>query len=177
MDKRHAKDRIMELSALLERHRVLYHVHDTPLISDEVYDSLMKELISLEQSFPEYDSPLSPTKRIGGESLSKFNKVTHEVRQWSFDNVFDYDELCAWEDRNVTLLKKAGVESAPTYIVEMKIDGLKVVLTYENGVFIRAATRGDGSVGEDITENIKTVRSIPLILPSHFHLRLSVKHG
>ncbi len=164
MNKASSAVRIQELRRLLERHRVLYHVCDAPEISDEVYDSLMKELGLLEEKFPEFDSPLSPTKRIGGHILDKFEKVAHTVKQWSFDNVFNFEELSAWEERNQTLLTKNEVTRTPTYVTEMKIDGLKVILTYENGVFIRAATRGDGSIGENITENIKTVKSIPLIL-------------
>lgn len=164
-EKKKIQARIEELRRLLEKHRVLYHVHDTPEISDEVYDSLMRELERLEKENPELDSPYSPTHRIGGDPIAKFEKVTHEVRQWSFDNVFSYDELVAWEERNVSMLRKSGIDTVPTYVAEMKIDGLKVVLTYRNGVLVRAATRGNGEVGEDITENIKTVRSIPLVLP------------
>ena len=157
--------RINELRALLEHHRIQYHVYDTPEISDEVYDSLMKELGTLEHTYPEYDSPLSPTHRVGGEPLDSFAKVHHEVRQWSFDNVFSYEELEHWNERNMTLLSKQGLSHRPTYFTEMKIDGLKVILTYEHGQFIRAATRGNGEIGEDITENIRTVKSIPLSLP------------
>lgn len=164
MDKAASSLRIEELRTLLEHHRVLYHVHDAPEISDEVYDSLMKELGALEEKFPEFDSPLSPTKRIGGHVLDKFEKVTHTVKQWSFDNVFNFDELTSWEERNLTLLTKSEIISTPTYVVEMKIDGLKVILTYLDGKLVCAATRGDGSIGEDITENIKTVKSIPLTL-------------
>ncbi len=163
--KRNIQARIEELRTLLEKHRVLYHVHDTPEISDEVYDSLMRELDSLEKENPEFDSPFSPTHRVGGDPIPKFLKVKHDIRQWSFDNVFTYDELVSWEERNVSMLRKVGIEIVPTYIAEMKIDGLKVILTYKNGELIRAATRGNGEVGEDITENIKTVRSIPLKLP------------
>lgn len=163
--KENIEQKIAELRMLLEKHRVLYHVHDTPSISDEVYDSLMTELSALEKTHPEFDTPLSPTHRIGGDPLAKFVKVTHDVKQWSFDNAFSYDELLAWEERNSTLLTKAGIEEKPSYVAEMKIDGLKVILTYKNGIFIRAATRGNGEIGEDITENIKTVKSIPLVLP------------
>lgn len=165
MNKVEGKNRIIELRALIERHRVLYYIHDAPEISDEVYDSLMKELVSLEQKFPEFNTPLSPTHRVGGEAIAKFVKVTHDVKQWSFDNVFSYEELQDWEDRNVTLLTKEGITDKPTYVAEMKIDGLKVILTYKDGVFVRAATRGNGEVGEDITENIRTVKTIPLTLP------------
>jgi DNA ligase (NAD+) len=164
MTTQEAKKRIRELRDVLEHHRVLYHVHDSPEISDEVYDSLMSELASLEQKFPEYDSPLSPTHRVGGAPLEGFEKVHHEVRQWSFDNVFNFEELKHWEERNMAILIKDGKTKKPSYIAEMKIDGLKVVLTYKDGIFIRAATRGDGEVGEDITENIRTVKSIPLTL-------------
>ncbi len=165
MNKEKVLHKIEELRAVLEGHRILYHVHDTPTITDEVYDSLMRELGLLEKDHPEFDTPLSPTHRVGGDPLSKFVKVTHEIKQWSFDNAFSYEELVAWEERNTTLLKKAGIDQLPTYIAEMKIDGLKVILTYVDGVFVRAATRGNGEVGEDITENIKTVKSIPLVLP------------
>ena len=165
MTKAEASKRIEELRGELEKHRVLYHVHDAPTISDEVYDSLMRELERLEKEFPEFDSPLSPTHRVGGEPLSKFQKVTHDIKQWSFDNVFNVDELSSWEERNINLLKKEGIHDTLTYVAEMKIDGLKVIITYRDGVLVRAATRGNGEVGEDITENIKTVRSIPLTLP------------
>jgi DNA ligase (NAD+) len=164
MEKPAAKKRIEELRTTLERHRVLYHVHDAPEVSDEVYDSLMHELEKLEKEFPEFDAPYSPTHRVGGEPLSKFQKVTHDVRQWSFDNVFTFQELEKWEERNVSLLKKEGITQTPSYVAEMKIDGLKVVMTYKDGFLVRAATRGNGEVGEDITENIRTVRSIPLSL-------------
>lgn len=165
MSKASALLRIKELRDTLEHHRVLYHVHDAPTISDEVYDSLMQELASLEEQYPEADSPLSPTKRVGGHILDKFVKVRHDIRQWSFDNVFSYEELVDWEERNSTLLRKAAITNTPSYVAELKIDGLKIILTYQEGKLIRAATRGDGEVGEDITENIKTVKSIPLILP------------
>ena len=165
MEKIRAGKRIVELRKTLEHHRVLYHVYDSPKISDEVYDSLMKELGFLEKSFPEFDSPLSPTHRVGGDPIDKFVKVTHSIAQWSFDNAFSFQELLDWEERNIKILEKAGIKEKPTYVAEMKIDGLKVVLTYENGKLIRAATRGNGEVGEDITENIKTVKSIPLVLP------------
>lgn len=164
MNQANIVERIKELRSLLEKHRVLYHVHDTPSISDELYDSLMSELALLEKEYPEFDDDRSPTKRVGGDTLDHFEKVKHAIRQWSFDNVFSYQELVDWEDRNLTILRKAGIEKKPTYITEMKIDGLKVILTYKDGTLIRAATRGDGEVGEDITENIKTVKVIPLVL-------------
>lgn len=164
-EKNALKTRILELRQLIEGHRIAYHVYDAPRISDEAYDSLMTSLLKLELQYPEFDDPLSPTHRIGGTPLNHFVKVAHSNRQWSFDNVFSFEELLGWEERNFTLLKKSGITISPTYVGEMKIDGLKVIVTYENGLFVRAATRGDGEVGEDITENIKTVKVIPLTLP------------
>lgn len=164
LQKEEVKMRIETLRLELEKHRVLYHVHDTPEISDELYDSLMGELSFLEKANPEFRSKDSPTQRIGGDVLTEFVKVKHEYPQWSFDNVFSLQELSEWEERNRKMLQKSGIDTVPSYVAEMKIDGLKVVLTYEKGLLIRAATRGDGKVGEDVTENIKTIRSIPLVL-------------
>lgn len=169
-----AKERVLKLRNELEKHRILYHVHDAPTISDEAYDSLLSELDGLEKEHEELAHPLSPTQRIGGESIETFVKVTHEYPQWSFDNVFSFEELSSWQERNLKLLMKNENRSdrfeLPSYLVEMKIDGLKVIMTYEKGKLIRASTRGDGKVGEDITENIKTVKSIPLILPRDISL-------
>lgn len=137
---------------------------DAPEISDEAYDSLFHELLRLEEEYPELRTDTSPTVRVGGESLDRFEKVRHAHRQWSFDDIFDDDELVAWDGRIRRGLAKEGIDGAPTYCCELKIDGLKVVLTYEDGKFVRGATRGDGRIGEDITENLRTVRSIPLVL-------------
>lgn len=162
MTKGQAKKRIVDLRTLLEKHRHLYHVLDAPIVSDEVYDSLIRELNGLEKQYPELDDPLSPTHRVGGDPLAQFEKVTHEIKQWSFDNVFSLKELLRWEERNMAILRKDGFSKKPTYIAELKIDGLKVILTYKDGILVRAATRGNGEVGEDITQNIKTVQTIPL---------------
>ena len=164
MKKVQAEKRIQELRLTLEHHRYLYHTLDAPEISDEIYDSLLRELDSLEKEFPEFDHPMSPTHRVGGEPIAEFQKVKHEIPQWSYDNVFSLVELLAWEKKLLNILEKEDIKKRPTYVAELKIDGLKIVLTYEKGVLVRAATRGDGEVGEDITENIKTVRSIPLFL-------------
>ena len=158
------KKRIEDLRNVLEKHRFLYHVQDAPEIDDTVYDSLMNELQDLENKHPELDNPLSPTHRIGGEPIDHFEKVSHDISQWSFDNVFNFEELQNWEDRNIRILEKENIFDKPSYVCEMKIDGLKVILTYKDGKFVRGATRGDGKVGEDITENLKTVKSIPLTL-------------
>ncbi len=154
-----AKSKIDNLRELIERHRHAYHTEDSPEISDEAYDSLMQNLIELERLHPEYYSPNSPSQRVGGDIQEKFEKVRHAANQWSFDNVFNYEELEEWEARNRKI-----IEADYDYVCELKIDGLKVVLTYESGELIRAATRGDGSVGEDITASARTIRTIPLIL-------------
>ncbi len=159
-----AKGRIQELRLTLEHHRYLYHTLDTPEISDEIYDSLIRELDTLEKEFPKFDHPMSPTHRVGGEPLTEFKKVKHEIPQWSYDNVFSFEELLAWQKKLTNILDKENIKERPTYVAELKIDGLKIILTYEEGVLVRAATRGDGEMGEDITENIKTVKSIPLFL-------------
>jgi len=146
------------------RHQELYHRKDQPEISDEAYDSLVRELLILEEQYPEVKKE-SPLERIGGEPIEVFEKVQHKVRQWSFDNVFSEEELHQWEKRIMRYLEKET--SLPTQIVysaEHKIDGLKIVLEYEHGVLVRGLTRGNGKVGENITHNIKTIRSIPLTL-------------
>ncbi len=161
------KDRINKLKELLEKHRCLYYVLDKPEISDSVYDSLYKELEDLEKQNPELITSDSPTQRVGGEPLKEFNKVTHEEQQWSFDDVFDFDELVKWEDKIKNFIKKSDVniqEERLEYCTELKIDGLKIILTYKEGLLTKAATRGDGLVGEDVTQNIKTIKSIPLKL-------------
>lgn len=164
------KNRIEILRKELDEHRYFYHVIDSPKISDVVYDSMMTELIKLEKEYPEYDSSTSPSKKVGGEILSHFEKISHEYRQWSFDNVFDLSELKDWEERNNKILNKDNLREEYNYICELKIDGLKVVLNYKNGVLVNAATRGDGSVGEDVTHNIKTIKTIPLKLKEELDL-------
>ena len=165
MDRNEAKTRIEVLRVEVGRHQRLYHALDTPEISDAAYDSLMVELLDLERAFPEFDSPTSPSKRVGSAPLSAFTKVRHEVEQRSFDDAFDASEMKQWEERNKKLLEKSEVApEALSYDCELKIDGLKIVLTYEKGLLVRAATRGDGTVGEDVTQNIRTIASIPLQL-------------
>ncbi len=158
MTKQEAEARIRQLRDVIELNSKLYYEKDAPLISDYEYDAMFRELSDLEAAFPELDSPTSPTKRVGGRALDKFEKFTHRVRMGSLTDVFSYDELREFYDRMAAALGK------PAYSVEPKIDGLSVSLIYENGVFVRGATRGDGLVGEDVTENLRTVRSIPLKL-------------
>ena len=153
-----AKERIAELTAILNKANYQYYVMDAPTMHDFEYDHLLRELEILEQENPALALPDSPTKRVGGAALSKFEKVTHPVPLMSLQDVFSIEEL---ED----FLHKI-VDQNPTveFTVEPKVDGLSVALEYENGVFVRGATRGDGNVGEDVTENLKTIRSIPLTI-------------
>ncbi|HBO17216.1 MAG: ligase protein [Candidatus Moranbacteria bacterium GW2011_GWE2_35_2-] len=164
MEKNEIKNRIEKLRKEIDRHRYLYHVLDNPEIADQAYDSLFEELSFLEKENPEFFSPTSPTQRIGDKPLDKFEKVRHVVKQWSFDDVFDLEQLKKWEEKIGRMLGKLGSLGELEYCCELKIDGLKVILTYEKGKLIRAATRGDGSIGEDVTLNIKTIQSIPLEL-------------
>lgn len=159
MNEQQAKARLTELRELLHYHARLYYQHDAPEISDFEYDRLFRELEELEAAYPQFDDPASPTKRVGGAPLEQFEKVTHAVPMGSLTDVFSYEELSAY------LTKTAQTVGNAPYSVEPKIDGLSVSLTYENGVFVRGATRGDGFTGEDVTANLRTVRSIPLCLP------------
>lgn len=159
------KSRIEKLRDTIEKHRKLYHTFDKPEISDEAYDSLISELEELENKYPEFKLSTSPTVRVGGEPLKEFVKVKHEVRQWSYDDVFDFSGLKKWEEKTLNFIRKENLEKEKIdYCCELKIDGLKVVLTYVNGELVRGATRGDGEIGEDVTSNIKTIKSIPLKL-------------
>ena len=158
MTNEQAKARIDTLRAELRYHSKRYYEEDAPEISDFEYDALFRELCDLEKDFPEYDDPASPTKRVGGAALDKFEKFTHRVPLGSLSDVFSFEELDDF------LIKSEERAHGIAYSVEPKIDGLSVALTYENGVFVRGATRGDGNVGEDVTENLRTVRDIPLTL-------------
>ena len=167
-NKEKIKQRIESLREEADKHRYLYHVLDKPEIDDSVYDSLMEELIELEKNNPEFFSATSPSQRVGGEILDKFQKVEHRFRQWSFDDVFDFEELKKWEEKIKKMLEKKGIDFSNDekldYCVELKIDGLKVILEYQDGKLVQAATRGDGKIGEDVTNNIKTIGSVPLEL-------------
>lgn len=157
--------KLEKLREVILHHQYLYHTKDAPEISDEAYDSLVRELELLENTYPELKTNNSLADRVGGEPLKEFVKVTHVVRQWSFDDVFDTTSLHKWDEKVNNFIKKSGVDDEKVeYCCELKIDGLKVVLTYEDGVLVRGATRGDGTVGEDVTENIKTIKDIPLTL-------------
>ncbi len=152
-----AEKEILKLRKELEHHNKLYYVNDAPVISDYEYDMLMQKLILLESEHPELVTPDSPTQKVGGAPVSAFEEVRHQVPLESLTDVFSYEELFSFGDRMDSL-----IDGKHEYVVEPKIDGLSMSLEYENGVFVRGATRGDGLVGENVTENLKTVRSLPL---------------
>ncbi|MFS0880631.1 NAD-dependent DNA ligase LigA [Metabacillus niabensis] len=159
MDKQSALKQVQELHELLNTYNYEYHVLDKPSVPDSEYDRLMQELIKLEEQFPELKTPDSPTQRVGGVTLEAFQKVEHRTPMLSLGNAFNETDLRDF-DRRV----RQAVGDDVQYVVELKIDGLAVSLRYENGLFVQGATRGDGTTGEDITENLKTIRSIPLRL-------------
>lgn len=157
--------RIYELRQQLRGYGYRYHVLDEPAISDDAYDALYRELVDMETAQPELITPDSPTQRVGGEVRDEFTAVEHPRPMLSLGNAFNPEELRAWRDRFLRLLPSGYGE--PAYVVEPKIDGLTVVLHYSNGVFELGATRGDGTRGEDITANLRTVRALPLRVPVH----------
>src|SRR3989344_5313606 len=161
-DKKEIGQRITKLRAEIARLRDLYHTENAPEVTDEVYDSLTRELRSLLKQYPEFYDPNAGENRVAGKPLDKFVKVKHRTRMLSLNDVFGEEELYDWEKR----IKKLIPGSKFNYFCEVKFDGLAVALIYEKGEFRRGATRGDGFVGEDITENLKTIPSIPLILGS-----------
>jgi DNA ligase (NAD+) len=172
MNKNEVKNRIAKLREEISRLRYLYHVKDSPEVTDEVYDSLIKELTILVKKYPEFDDPNSPEKRVGGEPLDKFEKVKHEMRMFSIGNVFNEDELFAWENRNLKLLP---ANTKLDYFCELKLDGLAISLIYENGKFVRGVTRGDGSIGEDITSNLRMIDTMPLVLSAPYPKKIEVR--
>lgn len=152
------KERAAKLRDAISKYRYEYHVLDRERIPIEALDSLKHELAALEEQYPELITPDSPTQRVAGAPLPEFKKSKHEVAQWSFNDAFTVDDMRAFDDR----IKK--VASRATYVCELKIDGLKIVLTYRAGHLVTAATRGDGEVGEDVTHNVRTIASVPLTL-------------
>ncbi|MDR1049386.1 MAG: NAD-dependent DNA ligase LigA, partial [Synergistaceae bacterium] len=178
--------RIDELYEQIARHARLYYEEDAPVITDAEYDALLRELAELERARPDLARPDSPTKRVGGAALDKFRKVGHEEPMLSLGNVFGPEELRAFLSRlrqGVARTEEGGaVEGGPEdgeialdLVCEMKIDGLAVSLIYEDGVFARGATRGDGRVGEDVTENLRTIRTLPARLKGSVPGRLEVR--
>ena len=161
-----AQQHIERLTQEVRYHADLYYRKDTPEISDEAYDDLYQKLLELERQYPEFTHPLSPTSRVGGTILESLSKATHRYPQWSFDNVFSFQELEKRDKKIRDNLRKKGSPFADTisYVSELKIDGLKIILDYDRGVLLRAATRGDGVTGEDVTESVKTIQHIPLVV-------------
>lgn len=154
---------VAELRRQLERHNYLYYVMDQPEVSDAEYDRLFQRLLQLEEQYPELASPDSPTQRVGAAPLLEFGTVTHRAPMLSLANAFDYGELRAFDAR-IKRMVGLGAQEQIEYVCELKIDGLAVSLTYENGRFTTGATRGDGLMGEEITQNLRTIRSLPLKL-------------
>ncbi len=152
------RTRASKLREEIERHRYLYHVKDTQEISDDALDSLKHELDRLEKEYPSLVTPDSPTQRVGGEPLPELEKVRHEQRMLSFDDVFASDELASWDTR----WRKLAPGAHAGYLVDLKLDGLAVSVVYEDGLLTRAATRGDGVIGEDVTHNVRTIEAVPL---------------
>lgn len=163
---REIREKYEKLKKTISNHGYLYYVLDTPEISDEAFDSLMREFEALEKTYPTLVAPDSPTQRVGGAPLKEFVKVEHKIPQWSFNDAFTEEDIREFHERVLRFLKTEGegVIAEPSYTCELKIDGLKVVLTYEKGLLKNAATRGNGKVGEDVTLNIKTIESVPLRL-------------
>ncbi|MFM7088298.1 MAG: NAD-dependent DNA ligase LigA [Candidatus Paceibacterota bacterium] len=171
MTKTEAQKRVKKLRAEIARLRDLYHTKDTPEVSDAVYDSLNLELRGIIREFPELEDLNAPEHRVGGKPLDKFNKVEHSSRMLSLNDVFSFDEIHEWQER----IQKLIPGKKFNYFCEVKFDGLAVSLRYEDGRLVLGATRGDGFIGENITENLKTVSSIPLVLnkpyPKHIEIR------
>ncbi|MGH7240437.1 MAG: DNA ligase LigA-related protein, partial [Candidatus Saccharimonadales bacterium] len=161
MVKRDVGTRIEKLRKTINHHRYLYHVLDRQEISDEALDSLKRELADLEQQFPDLITSDSPTQRVGGEPLKAFKKIRHETRMTSLNDVFSEDEFFEWIERISRLLTDQERKRLDFYC-ELKIDGLAIELEYQNGLLKIGSTRGDGFVGEDVTQNLKTVEAIPL---------------
>ncbi|GGE24123.1 NAD-dependent DNA ligase LigA [Psychroflexus planctonicus] len=165
------KEKIQQLTEELREHNYKYYVLDQPEISDYEFDMKLKELQELEEKFPEFQDENSPTKRVGGEVTKNFPTIKHEHRMYSLSNSYSEEDLLDWEKR---ILKVA--EQEVEYVCELKYDGASISLTYENGKFIQAVTRGDGIQGDEVTQNVKTIKSVPLILkgehhPEKFHIR------
>ncbi len=157
--------RVAKLRAAIEEHNYAYYIEDAPTITDAEWDRLLRELQELEEAFPELITPDSPTQRVGATPIGEFREVQHAQPMLSLDNAFDRDEVEAFENRARDRLKKEGIDADEIdYVVEPKLDGTAVSIRYEDGSLVRAATRGDGRTGEDITHNVRTIQSVPLRL-------------
>ncbi len=159
-------ERISQLRAELNRHNQAYYVDNSPSISDREYDMMMKELEALEAAHPEMEDPLSPTRRVGSDLTKGFVQIRHQRPMLSLGNTYSVDEVDEWVARCDDMLGNSGGLLSVPIVGEMKFDGTSISLTYEHGRLVRAVTRGDGEKGDDVTENVKTIRSIPLVLPA-----------
>ena len=160
------QSKVERLRSQIDDLRYRYHVLNDPQVTDAMYEGLMDELRKIEEQHPELITADSPTQRVAGKPSEKFEKVTHTIQQWSFDDAFTEEDMKSWEERNLNFLEKNS-NNRPAdldYVCELKIDGLHMVLTYENGNLKTAATRGDGKVGENVTQNVKTIMTVPLKL-------------
>jgi DNA ligase (NAD+) len=167
-----AAARIEALRKEIHHHNRMYYIENRPEISDAEYDALLRELIELEQAYPDLITPDSPSQRVGGEPLEVFGTVSHAVPMLSLDNTYSKEEVVAFDTR---IRKAVGLDGKMEYVVEPKIDGVAVSLRYENNVFVRGATRGNGLVGDDITANLKTIRTVPLRLEGKSFAMLEVR--
>ncbi|MFA6531856.1 MAG: NAD-dependent DNA ligase LigA [Patescibacteria group bacterium] len=163
MNKEETKERIAKLRKYVNEMRYRYHVLNDPKVTDKDYEALMDELVHLERQFPEFFDPNSPSQKVAGEPLKEFKKVPHDYPMFSLNDAFNEAELRAWNERNIRLVNTGALEESG-YYCEIKMDGLAVSLIYEGGALLYGLTRGNGQVGEDITNNIKTIGSIPLLL-------------
>ena len=167
------KEKLEKLKEKLHRWNHAYYVLDNPEVDDAVYDAAMRELIQIEKEYPELLAPDSPSQRVGTEPVSEFKKVTHKTSLYSLDNALDFNELDEWQQK---IFRVLGIDNESIdYVCEMKIDGLAVALTYKDGILTLGATRGDGDVGEDITNNIRTIRPVPLHLNTSIGGMLEVR--
>jgi DNA ligase (NAD+) len=170
MNTKDIQNRIQKLRDEITRLRFQYHVVNDPRVTDDVYESLTRELHELEEKHPEFADPNSAVSRVAGKPLDKFKKVNHEHRMLSMNDAFSEDDVMQWETRILKLIDKK-----PSYFCELKLDGLAVSLMYKNGIFVQGATRGDGFIGEDITENLKMIDTIPLTLKAPYPIFLEVR--
>src|SRR5947207_15220538 len=166
-------ERILELRRLIRHHEEQYYIHNAPEVSDEDFDRLLHELEQLEADNPDLVTTDSPTRRVGGRLVEGFANVEHKVPMLSLDNAYSEDELRAFDER---VRRGAGLgETKVAYVAELKIDGLSIALTYEGGRLVRGATRGDGTRGEEVTANVRTIRAVPLGLRNAPSARLEVR--
>ncbi len=166
------QQRVEKLRSQIDDLRYRYHVLNDPAVTDAMYDPLMDELKKIESEFPELVTPDSPTQRVAGKPLEKFQKVNHAVTQWSFNDAFSEEDITDWQERILKMLEKSlgHRPSDLDYVCELKIDGLHIILTYQNGLLQTAATRGDGLVGENVTQNVRTFETVPLRLKKDINI-------